>query len=31
MSNQKQFYNLVIPSVGAMLVSALYIVVDGIL
>ena len=30
MSNQKQFYNLVIPSVGAMLVSALYIVVDGI-
>lgn len=30
MSQKKEFYRLVIPSVGAMLVSALYVVVDGI-
>ena len=30
MSNSKQFYNFVIPSIGAMLVTGLYFVVDGI-
>ena len=30
MSQKSRFYSMVIPSVGAMLVSALYVVVDGI-
>lgn len=30
MSQKKEFYRMVIPSVGAMLVSGLYVVVDGI-
>lgn len=30
MSQKKEFYRLVIPSVGAMLVSGLYVVVDGV-
>ena len=30
MSKSKQFYDFVIPSIGAMLVTGLYIVVDGI-